>query len=437
VNAGVDQTVCEGDAVTLSGTVAGGAWSGPVAVTNGTAFTPPAGIHTFTYSVTNVASCTNTDDVIVTVNALPVVNAGTDQTICEGEAVTLSGTVAGGTWSGPVAVTNGTAFTPPAGVHTFTYSVTNVASCTSTDDVVVTVNTLPTADAGADQTVCEGEAVTLSGSPAAGTWTGPVTIADGVAFTPPAGIHTFTYSVTNAASCTNTDDVIVTVNALPTADAGADLAVCDGEEVTFNGTGGTSPTWTGPVAVTNGTPVVLPVGIHIFNLTITGSNGCTDTDAIQVTVNALPTVVATDNLDATITASTGTTYKWIDCATNLPIAGATAQTYTVTANGSYAVIVNNGTCEDTSDCVVIDYIGIKEISQDVITVFPNPTRDFVTVNMTAANATIEVVDAQGKILQTSIVENGGTLSLASYETGMYIFRITTENGTSIHRISKN
>jgi hypothetical protein len=437
VDAGVDQTVCEGDAVTLSGTVAGGTWNGPVVIADGVAFTPPAGVHTFTYSVTNAASCTNTDDVVVTVNALPVVNAGVDQTVCEGDAVLLSGTVAGGTWNGPVVIADGVAFTPPAGVHTFTYSVTNVAGCTSTDDVVVTVNTLPTADAGADQTICEGEAVTLSGNPTAGTWTGPVTIADGVAFTPPVGIHTFTYSVTNVAGCTDTDDVIVTVNAAPVADAGADLAVCDGEEVTFNGTGGTSPTWTGPVAVTNGTPVVLPVGVHVFNLTITGSNGCTDTDAIQVTVNALPTAVATDNLDATISASAGATYQWIDCATNLPIAGATAQTYTVTANGSYAVIVNNGTCEDTSDCVVIDYIGINEVSQDMISVYPNPTRDFVTVNMTAANASIEVVDAQGKILQTSIVENGGTLSLASYETGMYIFRITTENGTSIHRISKN
>ena len=375
--------------------------------------------------------------VTVTVNALPAVNAGVDQTVCEGAAVTLSGTVAGGTWNGPVVIADGVAFTPPAGVHTFTYSVTNAASCTNTDDVVVTVNALPVVNAGVDQTVCEGDAVTLSGTVAGGTWNGPVVIADGVSFTPPVGIHTFTYSVTNVAGCTDTDDVIVTVNAAPVADAGADLAVCDGEEVTFNGTGGTSPTWTGPVAVTNGTPVVLPVGVHVFNLTITGSNGCTDTDAIQVTVNALPTVVATDNLDATITASAGTTYQWIDCATDLPIAGATAQTYTVTANGSYAVIVNNGTCEDTSDCVVIDYIGINEVSQDMISVFPNPTRDFVTVNMTAANASIEVVDAQGKILQTSIVENGGTVSLASYETGMYIFRITTENGTSIHRISKN
>ena len=80
--------------------------------------------------------------------------------------------------------------------------------------------------------------------------------------------------------------------------------------------------------------------------------------------------------------------------------------------------------------------GLSE-SVNSTNLYPNPTSDLVRLNMTAANATIEVVDAQGKILQTSTVENGGTLSLASYETGMYIFRITTENGTSIHRISKN
>ncbi len=178
VNAGTDQTVCAGTAVTLNGTVAGGTWSGPVTVTNGAAFTPPAGVHTFTYSVTNGSGCTSTDAVVVTVNALPVVNAGIDQTICAGASVTLSGTVAGGTWTGPVTISNGISFTPPVGVHTFTYSVTNGSGCTNTDAVVVTVNALPVVNAGADQTVCEGTAVTLSGTVAGGTWSGPVAIAD-------------------------------------------------------------------------------------------------------------------------------------------------------------------------------------------------------------------------------------------------------------------
>ena len=154
-------------------------------------------------------------------------------------------------------------------------------------------------------------------------------------------------------------------------------------------------------------------------------------------MNALPTAVATDNGDATVTASAGTTYEWIDCGTGLAIAGATSQTYTVTANGSYSVVVSNGTCADTSDCVVIDYMNVSEMSLDMISLYPNPTRDNVTVTMSSASASIEIIDAQGKLLRATQVVNGDKIDLSTYETGMYIFRVKTENGTSIFRVSKN
>jgi hypothetical protein len=436
VNAGTDQTICEGTAVTLSGTIAGGTWSGPVTIADGVAFTPPAGVHTFTYSVTNASGCTSTDDVIVTVNALPIVNAGTDQTICEGTAVTLSGTIAGGTWSGPLTITDGVAFTAPVGVHTFTYSVTNASGCTSTDDVIVTVNALPVVNAGVDQSVCDGNTLTLSGTIAGGTWSGPLTITDGVAFTAPVGVHTFTYSVTNASGCTSTDDVIVTVNALPVVNAGVDQSVCDGNSVTLSGTvaGGT---WSGPLTITDGVAFTAPVGVHTFTYSVTNTSGCTNTDDVVVTVNTVPVATATDNGDATITAGTAATYQWIDCATNTAIAGATSQTLTVTVNGTYAVIASNGSCSDTSDCVTIDYMKVSELSLDAISIYPNPTRDNVTVTMTSASASIEIIDAQGKLLKATQVVNGDKIDLSTYETGMYIFRVKTENGTSIFRVSKN
>jgi len=221
--------------------------------------------------------------------------------------------------------------------------------------------------------------------------------------------------LTNSVGCDSTATLVLTIN---NATPGTDVqAACD------------SYTWINGItyASSNSTATFL----------LTTAAGCDSLVTLNLTITTSPTAVATDNGNATVTASAGTSYQWIDCGTGLAIAGATTQTYTVTVNGSYAVVVNNGACDDTSSCVVINYIGIKEITQEMISVFPNPTRDIVTINMTAANASIEVVDAQGKILHTSNVENGGTVSLASYETGMYIFRITTENGTSIHRISKN
>ncbi len=81
--------------------------------------------------------------------------------------------------------------------------------------------------------------------------------------------------------------------------------------------------------------------------------------------------------------------------------------------------------------------GIDELNVSDIYISPNPTRDNVTVTMSSASASIEIIDAQGKLLRATQVVNGDKIDLSTYETGMYIFKITTENGTTIHRISKN
>ena len=363
-------------------------------------------------------------------------NAGADQTVCEGAAVTLTGSPVGGTWSGPVAVTDGVAFTPPAGIHTFVYSFTNGAGCSSSDTVLVVVNTLTAVDAGVDQTVCGGTAVTLTGSPVGGTWSGPVAVTDGVAFTPPAGVHTFVYSFTNGSGCTSTDTVVVTVNALPVVNAGADQTVCDGESVTLTGSpvGGT---WSGPISITDGVAFTAPVGIHTFTYSFTNGTGCTNTDTVLVTVNAIPSATATDNGDGTITASSGASYQWIDCDSGLAIVGETNQTLTVTANGSYAVVVSNGTCSDTSACAVIDYIGIKELAETAVQLMPNPTRDNVTITMSVASAMLEVRDAQGKLMVVKVITSGEQVDLSQAEVGVYFFTIKTANGSVVKRVVKN
>ena len=94
VNAGVDQEVCEGASVTLSASGAD-SYSWDNGITDGVAFTATA---TTTYTVTGTAgsACPGTDAVVVTVNALPVVDAGTDETICSGNSAALSATATGG-----------------------------------------------------------------------------------------------------------------------------------------------------------------------------------------------------------------------------------------------------------------------------------------------------------------------------------------------------
>jgi len=430
VSAGVDQTVCSGTSVTLTGSGAT-SYSWDNGVTDGVSFTATA---TTTYTVTGTDGngCQNTDAVTVTVNALPTVDAGADQTSCSGSSVTLSGSGAT-SYSWDNGVTDGVAFIP-ASTLTYTVTGTDANGCQNTDAVTVTVGSLPTVDAGSDQTVCFGTSVTLNGAGAISyTWDNGVT--DGTPFSASA-TTTYTVTGTDANGCQNTDAVTVTVNALPTVNAGVDQVTCVGSPVTLTGTG-TATGYTWDNGVTNGVPFAATT-TTTYTVTGTDGNGCQNTDAVVVTVNALPTATATDNGDATITASAGTTYQWIDCGTGNPVAGATAQTFAPVANGSYAVVVENASgCSDTSSCVLIDYIGIEETASVNISVFPNPTHNEVTVVMSASAATIEVVDAQGKLLQVTQVISGGKVDLSAYETGVYFLRIKTENGSVLERIVKN
>lgn len=170
--------------------------------------------------------------------------------------------------------------------------------------------------------------------------------------------------------------------------------------------------------------------------TIPNAAGCDSIVTLNLTIAPF-VATATVNANATITASAGTTYQWINCTTNTPVAGATAQTFAPTANGSYAVIVSNGTCTDTSTCVNVTNVGIKESTITTISVHPNPTHDVVTVTMEAASAVVEVMDVQGKLVQTTLIKSGDQIDLSTYERGVYTLRVKTELGTAIERIVKN
>jgi hypothetical protein len=206
INAGNDQTVCAGTSVSLSGAGANSyTWNN--GVQNGIAFVP-TGTQTYTVTGTNAQGCSATDQVVVTVNPLPTVNAGNDQTLCAGASVTLSASGTNAyTWNN--GVQNGVAFIPTV-TQTYTVTGTNAQGCSAADQVVVTVNPLPTVNAGNDQTVCAGTSVSLSGA-GANSYTWNNGVQNGIAFVP-TGTQSYTVTGTNAQGCSSTDQVLVIVN---------------------------------------------------------------------------------------------------------------------------------------------------------------------------------------------------------------------------------
>jgi hypothetical protein len=275
VSAGQAQTVCSGASVTLNGSGASSyTWNNNV--TNGVAFTPQA-TQTYTVTGTDANGCQNTAQVIVTVNALPVVSAGQAQSLCAGASATLNGSGAlTYTWDNNVA--NGVAFTP-ATTQTYSVTGTDANGCQNTAQVSITVNPLPTVNAGSTQNVCPGTQVTLTAS-GASTYVWDNNISNGQAFTPNAsGIYTVIGTDLNG--CIDTAQVLVNIFTAPSVDLGNDTIVCDYNfpyQITATGTPGATYSWDNG---STGNPISVSVA-GTYTVTITDNNGCTSSDVIVI-----------------------------------------------------------------------------------------------------------------------------------------------------------
>jgi gliding motility-associated-like protein len=325
IDAGNDVTICQGPTVTLSGS-GGTSYSWSDGITNGTAFTPTSGTTTYTVTGTNASGCTGTDQVDVTINSNPIVNAGIDQAICPGESVTLSGSGAA-TYSWNNSVSNGVGFSP-ASTATYTVTGTNASGCTGTDQVIVTIDPIPSVSAGADFTICAGSPATLTGSGASSySWNNGVL--NGVTFFPNA-TTTYTVTGTSAAGCTNTDQVTISIEALPVVSFSPDVTIgCSPLTVNFtnNSTGSNNCTWTmSDGTVLTGCSTVSntfeAAGCYDITLTVSSLNNCisslTSNDLICVEANPIAAFAPSINIvteyngliDFTNLSIGATDYSW-------------------------------------------------------------------------------------------------------------------------------
>jgi trimeric autotransporter adhesin len=151
VQAGSYSPVCiNADNILLNGTPSGGVFSG-IGV-DGNMFEPSAGTQTITYTYTDANGCAAIANTIITVNNLPNVSAGVNQTICIGATVTLSGSGATSyQWSG--GVMNGIAFIPEIGNNYYVVIGTDQNGCQASDTVWVNTLPLPVANVNSDTTI--------------------------------------------------------------------------------------------------------------------------------------------------------------------------------------------------------------------------------------------------------------------------------------------
>lgn len=135
----------------------------------------------------------------------------------------------------------------------------------------------------------------------------------------------------------------------------------------------------------------------------------------------------------------GFAYQWLDCNNEFrPIPGATNRSFNPTKVGSYAVVIQGPTCSVVSDCINVLVVGIENISESQILVYPNPSAGVFTIDMGTQyqNSTVVVYDLLGKQLRTvKVISDKTQIDLSEYAKGNYMLHISNNNGSVMKKVT--
>jgi P2-related tail formation protein len=466
-------------------------------------------------------------------NQPPMSNAGTNRTITlptssatlNGSGTDADGTITTYLWqqvNGPSASTfsatntaNITISNLQAGLYTYRLTVTDNNNAAATDLVTVTVNAAPNqapvANAGANRAITlPANSTSLSGSASAdadGTiasyqWqqvSGPLPStlsATNKAATNvsnlQAGVYIYRLTVTDNDNATATDEVTVTVynlpNQAPIANAGTNLVVtlptnsaslsgsgidADGtiagyqwQQISGPATSALSATNTANITVSN-----LLAGVYTYRLTVTDSDGATDTDDVTVTVSnapvnqapnanagpnrtiTLPTSSATLNGSGTDADGTIATYLWQQVSGPSTSLLSATNTAVITVSTLHAGVY-------TYRLTVTDNDGATDL--DLVTVTVNATPNQAPVANAGANKAITLptnttslsgsasADADGTIASyqwqqvsgpsasTLSATNTAGINVSNLQAGVYTYRLTitdNDNATATDEVT--
>lgn len=173
--------------------------------------------------------------------------------------------------------------------------------------------------------------------------------------------------------------------------------------------------------------------------TLISSAGCDSIVRLNLTIDTLNLTLT--QAGAVLSANqSGASYQWLNCLTTAPITGATGQSYTVTATGDYAVLVDYNGCSDTSDCYFVSTVGIIENDfGNELLLYPNPTSGDFSIDMGGVYQTIKIniADLNGKVIQSKTYYKSQILNLKlDGPAGMYVLMIISENKEAVIRLIK-
>jgi hypothetical protein len=321
-----DTVLCAGDDLVLPALVSGGtgsyrySWEG-YADADSILVLSPAVAGRYRFDVTDtLTGCSESREILVRLDSLPVIDAGPDTVLCIGASLLLGAPAQGGTppyiyeWAPATGLSNPNIATPvatPQVTTTWTLKVTSALGCVSYDSVTVVVSDVRV-DAGRDTMFCRGAIVAIGGEAYGGTppyvyeWSPAAGLTSTNVARPlarPDFTTTYVVRVRDANGCVGMDSVTLTVSWI-TIDAGRDVVICPGASVTIGGDAQWSHSpvtfsWSPPTGLDNPfspTPTARPPRDMTYIVTATNGSGCIVRDTINVTINDLSVEVGPDRV---------------------------------------------------------------------------------------------------------------------------------------------
>ena len=410
VNAGANQTICNSQSVTLTGSGSATSYTWNNGAINGTAFTPTIS-NSYIVTGTDLNNCSNTDTMDVTVNSiLTLTLSASTSSICSGATATLTANGASTyTWN-PGLLSGSNPSVNPNSTTTYTVVGDNGIGCVGTETISLIVQQLPNIIANTTSTtICVGQSSNLNGTGAQTyTWSPGLLLGAIVTVTPNAST-TYTVNGTNGAGCLGTQTISIIVNSLPVVNAGANQTICNSQSVTLTGSGSaTSYTWNN--GAINGTAFT-PTISNSYIVTGTDLNNCSNTDTMDVTVNSILTLTLSASTSsicsgatATLTANGASTYTW-----NPGLLSGSNPSVNPNSTTTYTVVGDNG----------IGCVGTETISL-IVQQLPN----------IIANATSTTI-----CVGQSVTLNGAGAANYSWSNGVFDGIAFTPTTTNLYTIT--
>lgn len=326
-NLGPDTTQCGGSITLDPGSYSAYSWSGGSIGSNLTI----SQSGTYSVLVEDANGCTASDTIQVTIHPIPTLNLGKDTVQCGGDIFLVSDSGASYKWN--TGSTSQLIIVKSSG--TYSVELTDGNGCTNRDTIEVTIHSLPIPNLGRDSQQCGGNITLNPGNYSAYQWS------DGSksSVLQVSASGNYHVEVTDGNGCTASDTVSIVIHPLPTVNLGTDTAICGGS---LDLKAGNFNQYLWSTGSTSSSITVDKTGT--YTVVATNQNGCSATDAIDVTVHFEPKVDLGPDItqcggEVTLSGGNFPNYSWSTGANTKEIKADQTGTYSIEIediNGCYA-----------------------------------------------------------------------------------------------------